>query len=260
VGIGSPSLAGSHALSYFNPVRNSTGSKDEDLPLEKKLYTDPKGKTLPYRLLKPDPCDPRKKYPLVLFLHGAGERGNDNEKQLIHGAPEFAKEENRRKYPCFLTVPQCPEGQRWADWSAKKLAARPTEPLRRVMELLQQVEEEYPIDSGRIYVTGLSMGGFGTFDLIERHPERFAAAVPVCGGGDVSAAAKIAHIPIWLFHGARDKAVPVARSRAMVEALKRAGGQPRYTEYLTVGHESWVPAYKDQKMFAWLFAQKKSGE
>ena len=111
--------------------------------------------------------------------------------------------------------------------------------MRLVIELLKQARNEYTIDSRRIYVTGLSMGGFGTFDLIERHPELFAAAVPICGGGDESAAEKIAKIPLWVFHGAKDKVVPVNRSRKMVEAVKKAGADPRYTEYPNGGHDSW---------------------
>jgi predicted peptidase len=229
----------------------------EELPLEKKVYTDAKGHQLPYRLLKPAKIEPGQKYPLVLFLHGAGERGDNNEAQLIHGVPEFAKAKNREKYPCFLIAPQCPKGQRWANWSERKLVDQPTEPMRLVIALLAQAQKEYPIDPQRIYVTGLSMGGYGTWDLISRYPDQFAAAVPICGGGDEGQAAKIAQIPIWVFHGAKDPAVKVERSRTMVAALKKAGGHPKYTEYPDVEHDSWVPAYKDAEMMEWLFAQKK---
>jgi predicted peptidase len=226
--------------------------------LEKKVYTDPAGKKLPYRLLLPDNYDKSKKYPLVLFLHGAGERGDDNEKQLVHGVPEFAKEENRKKYPCILIAPQCPTGLKWGDWTLKEpFSKTPTEPNRLALELVDAIQKEYSVDPKRIYVTGLSMGGFGTWDLISRHPEKFAAAVPICGGGDPKQAEKIATIPIWVFHGAKDGAVKVERSRDMVEALKKAGGSPKYTEYPKEGHASWVPAYKDAEMFKWLFEQKK---
>lgn len=225
--------------------------------LEKKTFTDPAGKTLPYRLLKPESYDPKQKYPLVIFLHGAGERGNNNEAQLVHGVPEFAKPENRQKYPCFLIAPQCPRGDRWADWDAKQQTSKPLEPLRLVSELIDQVQKEYSIDPNRIYVTGLSMGGYGTWDLIERYPDRFAAAVPICGGGDPSKAATIAKLPIWAFHGGKDPVVKPELSRTMVEALKKAGGQPKYTEYPDVAHDSWVPAYREPEMFAWLFAQKR---
>jgi predicted peptidase len=231
------------------------------LPLEKRTYTDAKGKTLPYRLLKPQNYEPKRKYPLVLFLHGAGERGTKNEKQLVHGVPEFAKEANRANYPCFLIAPQCPEQAKWVevDWSADahRQPTEPSEPMRLTLELLDALPKEFSIDSHRIYVTGLSMGGYGTWDILARRPDLFAAGVPICGGGDETTAAKIAKIPIWVFHGAKDPAVKVERSRRMIEALKKAGGHPKYTEYSDEGHFSWVPAYKDPALFAWLFAQKR---
>jgi predicted peptidase len=226
--------------------------------LEKKTYTDPAGKKLPYRLLLPDDYDKSKKYPLVLFLHGAGERGDDNEAQLKHGVPEFARDENRKKYPCILIAPQCPSKLKWADWTVNApLAKEPTEPNRLALELVDAIQKEYSVDPKRIYVTGLSMGGFGTWDLISRHPDKFAAAVPVCGGGDPNQADKIARIPIWVFHGAQDNAVKVERSREMIEAIKKSRGMPKYTEYPKEGHASWVPAYKDAGMFKWLFEQKR---
>lgn len=232
-----------------------------DLPLEKRTYTDSDGKTLPYRLLKPDDYDAKKTYPLVIFLHGAGERGDDNEKQLVHGVPEFAKAENRQKYPCFLIAPQCPAKAKWVevDWGAEthKQPEKPAEPMRLTLDLIGALQKEFSIDPRRIYVTGLSMGGYGTWDLVARKPELFAAAVPICGGGDEATAEKIAKLPIWVFHGAKDTAVKVSRSRNMIEALKKAGGNPKYTEYPDEAHASWVPAYRDAEMFKWLFAQKR---
>lgn len=229
---------------------------EEQLQVEKKTFVDANERQLPYRLLKPDAYDARFDYPLVLFLHGAGERGDDNEAQLKHGVPEFASTENRAKYPCFLLAPQCPVDERWSDWSTEKQAAQPSWPLQSCVVLVRQLQKDYAIDRQRTYVTGLSMGGFGAWDLIRRFPKLFAAAVPVCGGGDPDAAAALATVPIWAFHGARDRAVPVRFSRNMMAAIKKAGGQPRYTEYANVGHESWVPAYRDAEMFAWLFAQR----
>jgi predicted peptidase len=213
--------------------------------LEKKTFEDGSGKVLRYRLLKPENYDPKKNYPLVVFLHGAGERGEDNEKQLVHGVPEFAKGENRKKYPCFLIAPQCPAGKRWSD----------VDPL--VLGLIAALPKDYSIDPKRIYLTGLSLGGFGTWDLLARRPDLFAAAVPICGGGNAKQAAKFAKIPIWVFHGAKDPAVKVSRSRDMVKALEEAGGHPKYTEYPDQGHASWVPAYRDPEMMKWLFAQKR---
>lgn len=238
----------------------AAGPKVADV-LEKKTFTDAAGKTLLYRLLKPENYDPKKKYPLVVFLHGAGERGKDNTAQLIHGVPEFAREDNRKKYPCFLIAPQCPQRKSWANVdfraAAHKIAKEPSEPGRLVLELIAGMQMEYRIDPKRIYLTGLSMGGYGTWDLLARRPELFAAAVPICGGGDPATAKKIAKIPIWVFHGAKDRAVKVERSREMVKALAAAGGHPKYTEYPEEGHASWVPAYKDPAMMKWLFAQKK---
>jgi predicted peptidase len=234
--------------------------KPADL-MEKKEYK-ADGKTLPYRLLKPDNYDPKKKYPLVIFLHGAGERGSDNTKQLIHGVGDFCKEANRKEYPCFLIAPQCPDGKKWVevDWSADshKMPKEPSESMRLLLELIPQLQKEFSIDDKRIYVTGLSMGGYGTWDLVARRPDLFAAAIPICGGADETTAAKIAKLPIWVFHGDKDGAVKVSRSRNMVEALKKAGGDPKYTEYKGVGHDSWTQTYADPKVMKWLFSQKKN--
>jgi predicted peptidase len=237
------------------------GAQDVKQLLEKREYRDAGGKVLPYRLLKPDDFDPKQEYPLVLFLHGAGERGTDNERQLIHGIADLAKPEVRSRYPCFLVVPQCPPKQSWSDvnFRAKvhKQPEKPSEPMRLTLELLEELRKEFPIDPRCLYITGLSMGGYGTWDVIARRPELFAAAVPVCGGGDESLADVIAKIPVWAFHGARDNVVPPERSWNMIAALKKAGGRPGYTEYPDVGHDSWGPAYRDPQLVRWLFAQKR---
>src|SRR5262249_1451408 len=241
-----PFLSAAIAAVVLNQGTSADDKKTEEKKptLEKKTYTDAKGKALPYRLLLPENYDPKQKYPLVVFLHGAGERGTDNDKQLIHGVPEFAKAENRKKYPCILIAPQCPNDEKWGDWTVNApLAKEPTEPGRLVLELIDAIQKENSGDSKRIYLTGLSMGGFGTWDLISREREKCAAAVPICGGGDVKQAPKLTKIPIWVFHGAKDGAVKVERSREMVEAIKKAGGEPKYTEFPSEGHASWVPAY-----------------
>jgi predicted peptidase len=231
--------------------------------LDRKTFTGAKGGTLLYRLMKPEPCEEGKLYPLVVFLHGAGERGKDNEAQLVHGVAEFARPDNRKKYPCFLVAPQCPAGKSWVDvnWGAAHhtMPTDANEQGRLVLELVEGLPKELPIDRKRIYLTGLSMGGYGTWDLLMRRPELFAAGVPICGGGDEKEAGRIAKIPIWVFHGTLDGAVPVSRSRNMVEALQKAGGHPLYTEYPDEGHASWVPAYRAPAMMRWLFAQKMGG-
>jgi len=227
--------------------------------LEKRTYKG--GDGLPYRLLKPDDYDPNQSYPLVLFLHGAGERGVDNNRQLVHGVPAFAAAANRKQYPCFLIAPQCPAEARWVevDWGAASHTQpkEPSVPMRLTLELIDTLVKEFSIDKKRIYVTGLSMGGYGTWDIISRRPELFAAAAPICGGGDEMQAPQIARLPIWVFHGGKDGVVKPARSRNMIEAIKKAGGTPKYTEYPEVGHGSWGPAYQDPALFRWLFSQKR---
>jgi predicted peptidase len=218
------------------------------------------GDTLPYRLMKPMTQNPKAKYPLVLCLHGAGERGRDNELNLKHVTALFIDSANRIKYPAFVLVPQCPPQARWVDvdWRAEshRMPAKPSPSMRAVIELVEQISKQYPIDKTRIYVTGLSMGGYGTWDIICRKPDFFAAAVPVCGGGDEAQVPKIKHIPIWVFHGSQDGIVKVQRSRNMVQALKEQGSSVLYTEYPDVQHDSWKPAYQDPKLAEWLFSQK----
>lgn len=227
------------------------------------IFQNDKGEKLHYRLMTPEGYDPKgsEKYPLVLFLHGAGERGADNQKQLVHGTREFAKPEVRKKYPAFVLAPQCPDGKRWVevDWTldSHKQLPEDSDTIKLVLQLISSMQKEYRIDQHRQYVTGLSMGGYGTWDLITRHPEMWAAAAPVCAGADEATAPKIAKLPVWAFHGDKDTVVKPHRSRNMIEAIKKAGGQPLYTEYKGVGHNSWDAAYADPKLIEWLFAQKK---
>ncbi len=230
---------------------------------ESHLFKNSQGQSLPYRLLKPvdDSQTPSNTYPLVLFLHGAGERGTDNVKPLVHGMSEFAKDNNRKNYPCFVLVPQCPEGKRWVevDWELEshKQLLDDSETMKLVLELITSVQQEYRIDAKRIYVTGLSMGGFGVWDLITRYPDKFAAAAVVCSGGDESVADKAVNVPIWAFHGDGDTVVKPSRSQNMIAALRKAGGKPIYTEYVGVGHNSWNQAYAEPKLMKWLFEQRR---
>lgn len=227
-----------------------------------KEYINNDNDTLLYRMLEPqNPCF-LKKYPLVIFLHGSGERGNDNERQLIWGAGAFIKEENMKDYPCYVVAPQCPTEKRWLEknWALPThiMPDDPSETMALVMELINETIDDYPINKRRIYITGLSMGGYGTWDLISRWPDKFAAAIPICGGGDENQAPKLVNMPIWVFHGADDTTVPTDRSRHMVQAIKDAGGTKiKYTEYPGVGHGSWKPAYADPELMKWLFSQKK---
>lgn len=217
--------------------------------------------TLPYRLLKPVNPNALEKFPLVIFLHGAGERGTDNDVQIKHITELFLDQKNRSKYPCYVVAPQCPKGKWWADFTGSganaTLSKEPSDPMKMVIDLLEKITQEFPIDESRIYIAGLSMGGYGTWDLIARYPQKFAAAVPICGGGDVKTAAKIKHIPLWAFHGAKDEIVPPDQSRRMIKALQNEGALPGYTEYPDVAHNSWVYAFREPHLMPWLFKQKR---
>ena len=188
-----------------------------------------KGDTLNYRLLFPD-SDTLRKYPLVIFLHGSGERGSDNEAQLKWGVMNFATDQNMILHPAIVIAPQCPEKSGWSNFSRGKnssdmrLQPAPTKPMELLIALIHRLIKTMPVDSNRIYITGLSMGGFGTYDAIERYPNLFAAAVPVCGGGDISLATSISHLPIWIFHGAEDPAVNPSFSLDMLHGINKSWG------------------------------------
>jgi len=217
-----------------------------------------KGDTLNYRLLFPD-SDTLRKYPLVIFLHGSGERGNDNEAQLKWGVANFATDQNMMLHPALVIAPQCPEKMSWSNFSRSdmKLQSTPTKPMELLIGLIHQLSKTMPVDTNRIYITGLSMGGYGTYDAIERYPNLFAAALPVCGAGDTSMVNVIKHIPIWIVHGAEDPAVNSLYSLHMFGALTRAGAHPGFTQYPEVGHFSWLGAYSDPRIMEWMFRQHK---
>ncbi len=212
------------------------------------------GDTLPYRLLTPIPKKGIKKYPLVIFLHGAGERGRDNEANLKYITGLFLNADNRKKFPAYVVVPQCPAGKWWApqNWNEGEKA-----PVHMVIKLIDNLTKKLPIDKQRLYVMGLSMGGNGTWYLLATHPDKFAAGVPICGWGDTTRITAIKHVPVWAFHGDTDAVVPVERSRELIAALKQAGASPLYTEYAGVNHDSWTPALAEPELLSWLFAQKR---
>lgn len=216
------------------------------------------GDTLNYRQLFPD-ADRLQKYPLVIFLHGSGERGSDNEAQLKWGVMNFASDQNMMLHPAFVIAPQCPEKMQWSNFNRTNMGLEPkaSKPMELLMGLIQQSIKNLLVDPNRIYITGLSMGGFGTYDAIERNPNLFAAAVPVCGAGDTSRAKTIAHIPIWIYHGAEDPTVNPKYSLDMLTALTNAGAHPGFTQYPSNGHFSWIGAYSDALMMEWLFKQHK---
>jgi predicted peptidase len=217
--------------------------------------------TLPYRLLRPIHFQLGKIYPVVLFLHGAGERGRDNERSLTHLPGALTDSAGQRDFECFILVPQCPRGRRWVDvhWSDSAHRMPPLSVVGGlVLAALDAVLAQPGTDSTRVYVTGLSMGGFGAWDFACRFPGKFACAVPVCGGGDENQAGSLRMVPVWAFHGARDEVVRPERSIRMTKAVNAAGGNARLTLLHGVPHNCWTQVYKDPELFRWMFSQRKS--
>ena len=216
--------------------------------------------TLNYRMLIPD-YNPSRKYPLVLFLHGAGERGADNDAQLKWGVTQFATDENMSRFPAIVIAPQCPAGAGWANVNRTdngfSFKSEPSRSMEMVLALVDEVIGALPVDTSRIYITGLSMGGFGTFHAISLRPDLFAAALPVCGGGDLNDVGKYADLPIWVVAGAEDSVVSPQLSIDIVNELMRLGKSPGYTQYPEVGHFSWLMVYRDPLILSWLFRQQK---
>ena len=231
--------------------------------LEARVYRSSAGETLPYRLFVPPKLDSARKYPLIVFLHGAGERGDNNKSQLRNAEVlRFIGDDVQAQHPCLLLAPQCPAGHQWAEvpWgleTPQPTPEKPSLPMRLLLELLDRLDGEFPIDPQRRYATGLSMGGFGTMDILARRPDYWAAAVAVCGGDVDARLNDVAKIPLWVFHGSADKVVPPARTRNVVEKLRAAGAQPQYTIYPGVGHNAWTRAYADPDLVDWLFAHKR---
>tara|TARA_Y100001933_G_scaffold195203_1_gene195537 strand:+ start:143891 stop:144754 length:864 start_codon:yes stop_codon:yes gene_type:complete len=186
-----------------------------------------------------------KKYPLVLFLHGAGERGDDINRVLRHGPPMQIKK--GKDFDAYVISPQCPQKSWWTSG----------EMVKQLDQLLKKIADEYPIDPSRIYITGLSMGGMGTMAMVQAYPDRFAAAVPICGRGDTKKADKMVNVPMWFFHGESDGTVKPEGSTQMVEAIKAAGGKKvKLTTYPSVGHNSWTMTYDNQEVYDWMFSQR----
>ena len=231
--------------------------KREDV-LVAKVYKGLHGQSMPYRLYVPENYDKQKRYPLVLYLHGGGGRGDDNRKQIEGGnsylVDLLVSRSTQAKNPSIVVVPQSPD----EGWIRDDLIT-PTSYLSLVLDLIKDLEHSYSIDVDRRYVLGQSMGGFGAFAIITMQPNMFAAAVPLCGGGDETKAAQIAHIPIWAFHGELDPAVSVERSRNMIAALRKAGGKPKYTEYKGEGHTIWTRVVMEPELLPWMFSQKRFG-
>lgn len=220
--------------------------------------------TLPYRLYVPRDYVQSRRYPLVVVLHGAGEKGIDNQKHLGNGVLAFCDPALQKRTPAFVVYPQCWEGARWVEsaWSEGRYdqAKVPlSEPLTALLALVPALAKEFTLDPARLLCAGLSMGGYGTWDLITRFPAQFAGAVAICGGGDPTRAFAAKNVPVWAFHGSADEVVPVRGSRLMVEALRKAGGKVKYTEWKGADHHIWERVFKDPAVPRWLLAQKQAG-
>lgn len=227
-------------------------------------FTGSSGTVLPYRVLWPAGYekDGAQKYPLLLFLHGAGERGNDNALQLVHGSELFLQQQ--ADYPAIVVMPQCAKDDYWAqmtqvgDQRYFSFAEIPNPSMGAVIELLEHFLAEEAIATDQVYLMGLSMGGMGTFELLARKPDTFAAAVPICGGTNPALLPIYADkVPLWIFHGEDDKVVLVEQSRRVVKRLEELGHSPRYTEYPGVNHNSWDNAFAEPDLLSWLFSHRK---
>ena len=218
-----------------------------------KTYKNADGSQSPYVIFVPHSYDGTKPVPVILFLHGAGESKGGALKPVEQGLGNHLRGRREKSFPAIVVFPQAESlrTQVVRRWQAGAPDAE------RALGMLDAVQKEYKTDPKRVYLTGLSMGGFGTWSLAAAHPDRWAAIVPVCGGGDPTLAEKIKDVPCWVWHGDKDGAVKVELSRQMVDALKKAGGNPRYTELEWIGHNSWDAAYASDDLYSWLFAQKK---
>jgi len=196
-----------------------------------------------YLLYLPDGYlnDTTRKWPLLIFLHGSGESGTDLNKVKVHGPPKLI--EQGKKFPFIVVSPQAPPN---TGWKAEILKG-----------VLDDLKRKYRVDHDRVYLTGLSMGGFGTWDLSQKYPDEFAAIAPVCGGGDDSRVWKLRHMPAWCFHGAKDDIVLPVQSQKMVDALKKYNSDVRFTLYPDANHNSWDPAYSNDSLYTWLLSKKK---
>ena len=235
-----------------------TRGQGREKTLSAHIFKNARNETLPYRLFVPQKYDRKKRYPLVVYLHGGGGVGNDNLKQISGGNASlidfFTQAATQTRHPALVVAPQS-SGDGWME---RPLVNRnPTRQLKLVVELIDELSRTYSIDRKRLYVAGQSLGGFGTFAIVAEYPNLFAAGVPLCGGADESKASSIIKTPLWVFHGENDQAVPVDLSRRIVAAMKNAGGKVKYTEYAGAGHNIWLNVVKEPELLSWLFAQHR---
>ncbi len=225
------------------------------------VYTNETGETFAYRMSVPQFPEPGKLYPLILFLHGSGECGTDNLLQIKAGLPTLMATLLKRPEPVIVVATQCQNGNWWVKQLAREenyaMSKEPAASLEVALAICHHVVATRQADTNRLYITGLSLGGFGTWDAIQREPKMFAAAIPICGGGDIRRVQGLKKLPIWVFHGTVDKSVAVACSRRMVQALKQAGNRKvRYTEYENAAHDVWDRTYANPEVLDWLLQQQ----
>jgi len=253
-----PALAGFSmllSLTLANPSQTPSSAPADQRPatgfLYKTLTLD--GQTCPYAVYVPPDYAPDRPWPVILFLHGSGERGNDGFLQTEVGIGTAIRR-NHRLVPAIVVLPQCRPNEDW------------TGPMAQMaLRCVEQTSREYRLDGDRVYLTGLSLGGQGVWHIAASLPDRFAAIVPICGfaeyGPDTGVAdriaARLAHVPVWCFHGETDDRVPVAKAREMIAALRKTGGEPRYTEYKGADHSIWDRTYSDPELWKWLLAQRR---
>ncbi len=224
--------------------------------------------TLPYRILFPKNFNPNKKYALIFVLHGIGERGNDNEVQLVFGSKLFLNDTIRAKYPAIVVYPQCPLSSYWINvkvqpdglgkWKFNFVeGGEPSKAMGSLVGLVSELRHKPYVNKRQMYVGGLSMGGMGTYEILRRIPNVFAAAFPICGGDNpLNAKIYAKKVSLWIFHGAKDDVVPAHYSHTMFEAIKLAGGNPKLTIYPNDGHNSWDDAFAEPNLIPWLFSHK----
>ncbi len=248
----------------------TTGINAQDLLglYHEKVFSN-NGVALPYRIMYPKNFNAKQKYPLIIFLHGAGERGSDNLKQLTHGASMFASDSVRDKFPAIIVFPQCEVNSYWANVKINQddkgfrsfqfdPEGDPTPPMELLVKLIKTLLNERFVDKKRVYVGGLSMGGMGTFELLYRQPKLFAAAFPICGGSNPAVAEKYAKkVKIWIFHGEMDEIVSPEYSKSMYMAIQASGGDVKLKTYPYVNHNSWDNVFKEPELLPWLFGITK---
>jgi predicted peptidase len=224
--------------------------------------------TLNYRMLLPQNFDPSKSYPLLIFLHGVGERGADNEAQLKNGGAVFLKDNFRKNFPCIVIFPQCPKDSFWSNTLIRKDSAgknewiflkggNPSGAMHALLGMINTFIKKPYVNKNQVYAGGLSMGGMGTYELLRRKPKIFAAAFVICGGDNVDNVNKYRQIPLWIFHGVKDETVKLQYAQAIAAELKLTGREVKFTQYAWLAHNSWDAALAEPALFPWLFAHKK---